>query len=184
MTAAPLFVVRHAPVSVRGICYGQSDVPTETDDALAAEAILAQLDGGDARSLERIWTSPWRRTRGVAAALAARLGLEVEEDTRLSELSFGVWEGRSYAALEAEDGARFAEWMRDWERAAPPEGERVADLVARIDAWRQSIGSRRGIAVTHAGPIRTLRALARGVGYSEVVGEPVEPLHVERLLFV
>jgi alpha-ribazole phosphatase len=183
VTAACLWVVRHAPVSVRGICYGQSDVPTETDDAAAAEAVLAQLEVSDARALERIWTSPWRRTRGIAEALGARMGVEIDVDPRLSELSFGVWEGRSYAALEADDGARFAAWMSDWEHAAPPGGERVADLVARLDAWRRSLGSRRGIAITHAGPIRTLRALARGVGHSEVVGEPVEPLHVERLVF-
>jgi alpha-ribazole phosphatase len=175
-----LWVVRHAPVSVRGVCYGQSDVATEVDDATAAERVHAQLLAGEV-TVARLWTSPWKRTRGLAAALGARLGLEVTVDARLSELAFGAWEGRSYAEIEASDGARFTGWMADWQRAAPPGGECVAELVARIDAWRLEAGAHGGLAITHAGPIRTLRALGRGVGYGDVAAEAVEPLALEAL---
>jgi alpha-ribazole phosphatase len=175
-----LWVARHAPVTVKGVCYGQCDVPTTLDALAAATTIAAELERvGALATVDRVWTSPWARTRPVAEALAARLGLPVSVDARLSELSFGAWEGRPYAELEASDGARFTSWMSNWETEAAPGGERVADLHARLSAWRSESPS--GLAVTHAGPIRMLRALARGTTYAAVVREPVEHLLPERI---
>jgi alpha-ribazole phosphatase len=105
----------------------------------------------------------------------------VEVDPRLAEISFGAWEGRPYAEIEANDGARFTAWMNDWERAAPPGGECVAELVSRLWEWQRACATskRSGIAITHAGPIRALRALLRGVEYGAVASESVEWLRVE-----
>ena len=38
-----LLVVRHAPVATKGLCYGQSDVPTTLDHDAACDTIAAQL---------------------------------------------------------------------------------------------------------------------------------------------
>jgi alpha-ribazole phosphatase len=174
-----LWWVRHAPVVVRGVCYGQSDVATTLDARGAADVVERELDGvRPAPALECLWTSPWERTRRVADEVGARRGLPVRVDARLSELSFGEWEGRTYAELEANDGARYAAWMAAWEIAAPPGGERVEDLVARVAAWARD---QRGpaLVLTHAGPIRTLRALARGLPYARLAGDPVPHLRVE-----
>jgi alpha-ribazole phosphatase len=177
-----VWVVRHAPVAATGLCYGQSEVRTTLDATAAADTIVRELEGlGALATLERIWTSPWDRTRSVAGVLGDRLGLPVEVDERLSELSFGAWEGRTYADIEATDHERFARWMASWETAAPPGGETLAQLLERIAAWRAGVTTG-GLAIAHAGPIRALRALARGVAYSAVVKEPVEHLRVEPLL--
>jgi alpha-ribazole phosphatase len=175
-------VARHAPVAVRGVCYGQSDVPTEIDHEAAAKRIVAQLAEAASAfpfAVGRIWASPWERTRGLAEALGARLATPVEIDPRLSELSFGRWEGGRYAEIEVSDGERFRAWMADWQRAAPPEGECIAELVLRVQEWRREVGERSGIAITHAGPIRALRALERGVEYEAVAAEAVEFLTLE-----
>jgi alpha-ribazole phosphatase len=182
VTEASLCVVRHAPVAVEGVCYGQSDVPVRVDAREATDAILAQLVRLDhLPRIDRIWTSPWRRTRDIAALLAERLALPLTVDPRLSELSFGVWEGRPYRDLEISDGARFTRWMTRWRDEAAPGGERLADLLERIDAWHGDVRSTGGsaLAVTHAGPIRALRAAARGVGYEVALRDPVAHLHVE-----
>ncbi len=168
-------------MNVSGVCYGQSDVPTAIEDEVAASAVLERLGAAAASGVERLWTSPWKRTRGVAEAVGARLGVAVEIDPRLSELSFGEWEGRRYAALEAEDPDRFAAWMADWQHAAPPGGERVADLVARVRAWREDARGKGGLAIAHAGTIRALRAMGRGCAYAEVVNERVAWLEPERV---
>jgi alpha-ribazole phosphatase len=183
VVARALWVVRHAPVAVRGVCYGQSDVPLEVDHAHAADRVLPQLGAAGLRPVMWVWTSPAERTRGLAEAIGQRLGARVEVDPRLAEIAFGAWEGRAYAEIEANDGARFTAWMNDWNRAAPPGGERVADLVARLEDWRQAraASDEVGIAITHAGPIRALRALLRGVEYAVVASEVVEWLRLERL---
>ncbi len=180
MKGPALVVVRHAPVAVEGICYGQSEVPTAIDPESAAEAIRAQLEAARVEA-GRVWSSPWARSRDAASALASRLGVPLAIDGRLSELSFGAWEGRAWSDMEG-DGA-FAAWMNDWRRAAPPGGESVDDLVSRVRGWRAEVraSGEAVVAVTHAGVIRALRADARGVDYAALVSEPVPPLRAERI---
>jgi len=181
VSGSGLWVARHAPVAVRGLCYGQHDIPVEVDHETGAARLAAQWEALGGAKVERIWTSPWERARGLAEALAARLGARVEVESRLAELSFGAWEGRPYAEIEVNDRERFHAWMADWEHLAPPEGESVPALVARIGQWRRAIEDHAGIAITHAGPIRTLRALARGVSYAAIVSEPVSWMDLERV---
>ena len=102
--APEIWVARHAPVAVRGICYGQSDVPLEIDHEPAADRILSQLAPSGLDGLACIWTSPMQRTRGLAETLARRLDARVEVDPRLAEIAFGAWEGRAYTEIEANDG--------------------------------------------------------------------------------
>jgi alpha-ribazole phosphatase len=177
-----LWVVRHPPVVATGICYGQSDVPLAVDVHTAAATILEAVRAAGI-AVERVLSSPWKRAHDVAAELAPALGVPHEVDARLSEMSFGVWEGRAFAEIETTDGERFFAWMNDWRRAAAPEGERVDDLVARADAFRRDHAARGGVvlAVTHAGLVRALRSIVRGVDYEAVVREAVPPLALERI---
>jgi alpha-ribazole phosphatase len=175
-----LFAARHAPVVVEGICYGQFEVPTRVDASAACAVLLDQL-GREQVHVTRVWASPWSRTRETAACVASRLEVPLVIDARLSELAFGEWEGRAYAELERT--APFQEWMRNWRDAAPPGGERLEDLVARVRAWRREVldAGEVALVVTHAGVIRVLRAEKRGVAYDEVLSEPVEGLRLERV---
>src|SRR5438132_453568 len=84
-------LVRHAPVAVKGLCYGQHDVPCEASASEAADLIEAAL--GEV-PLDEIWCSPWARAREPAAELARRRGLPLRCDERLAELSMGSFEGR------------------------------------------------------------------------------------------
>jgi alpha-ribazole phosphatase len=175
-----LLVARHASVTTKGICYGQSDVPVSLDDDLACKLVVGQL-AGLATSVARVWCSPWQRARGPAERVATKLGLPLTIDERLSELDFGAWEGRPYAELEAEP--TFQAWMSSWQSASPPGGERLEDLLRRVSDWRAEVllKGERALAITHAGVIRALRAQARRAAYADVVGEPVEPLRVESI---
>src|SRR5207237_6258753 len=84
----------------------------------------------------------------------------VQVETRLAELDFGSWEGRSWADLR---GATVDRWMRDPWQTRPPGGETVPEMTARIAAFRSELLSRSGkpaVVVTHAGVIRIWRSLA------------------------
>jgi broad specificity phosphatase PhoE len=175
-----LLVVRHARVTTKGLCYGQSDVPVSLDDEAACDLVVGQL-AAFATPVGRVWSSPWQRARGPAERVAAKLGVAHTIDERLSELAFGGWEGRPYAELETKPA--FQAWMASWQSAAPPGGERLDELLHRVRAWRDEVLARGelALAITHAGVIRALRAEARQVPYAEVIGEPVEPLRIETL---
>jgi alpha-ribazole phosphatase len=154
------------------------DVPTEIDDHAACEILAAQLEVSTT-PLARVWSSPWRRTRGPAELLAAKSSVPLSVDARLSELSFGGWEGRAYAALENDPA--FRAWMQNWRTHAPPGGERLDELLRRVSDWHAEARARgeTAVVITHAGVIRALRSEARGVPYEDVLPVTVEHLHVE-----
>jgi alpha-ribazole phosphatase len=178
MKRSTLYVVRHAPVGVKGVCYGQCDVPTTIDDEAASNEIVQQIVGAGV-SLEAVYASHVARTRPLAEAVARHLGIPAVIDRRIAELSMGAWEGMRFSDIEANDTARYWRWMEHWRDEAPPGGETAAELEERVGAWRREMDHREVLAVTHAGVIRVLRAHAEGVGFAEKVGEPVLHLVVE-----
>lgn len=178
-----IWLVRHAPVTVRGICYGQRDVPTIRTAIEAATIISAAWDLAGAPLCDELWSSPWQRTRSVAHALASRWGVPCRVDERLSELAFGDWEGRQFTEIENTDPARLSRWMANYETEAPPGGETLAQLEQRVRAWlreRRDEG-RTVLGITHAGVIRSVRAAAARVGYAAIASTPVEHLVPEKV---
>jgi alpha-ribazole phosphatase len=177
-----IWLVRHGPVAVSGVCYGQSDVPLVSTPSVDAETIAARCESAGA-SFGEIWTSPWDRTRSVALPLSSKWRVACHVDARLSELHFGEWEGRTYDEIERRDGERFGRWMRNYETDAPPGGERVEDLMNRVAGWlaERRANDRTVLALTHGGVIRAARAVERRSAYSAVVAESVEHLVPERL---
>ncbi|MDF2697506.1 MAG: Alpha-ribazole-5-phosphate phosphatase [Labilithrix sp.] len=190
-----LFVVRHAPAQLSGVCYGQIDVPVAPPADEAARAAIASLDalvppparpGPSTRTapFTSIVTSPSARTRTLAEAMARKLDMHPPRiDERLRELDFGRWEGRSWAELERDDGPAFTDWMTNWEHARVPGGEGVGDLMLRLEALLDE-HARAGaycLFVTHAGPIRVLRALLQKRTLGDVWSEGVPHLSVQLL---
>jgi len=178
-----IWLARHAPVAVQGVCYGQHDVPVAIEAEQAAERVISRWEALGHGGVPELWSSPWVRTRNVAEVLSRRWGAELHVDARLSELSFGEWEGRRFDDLEREDGPRFARWMCAFEVEAPPRGETVADLRMRLAAWVEERRRAEAVvlAITHAGVIRMARSLALGIAFADVVTQEVEHLAPERV---
>jgi alpha-ribazole phosphatase len=154
-----VLVVRHAKALQSGICYGQSEIEVEFPPSTAAERVVA-CHPELALHIEALWTSPLERAHHLAECLAELCHRELHVDHRLTETNFGDWEGYSWEDIYRSDGERFAQWANDPMRQAPPNGESGNDLAARVSAWARAIGTKKKVlAVTHAGPIRVLRAL-------------------------
>jgi broad specificity phosphatase PhoE len=178
-------MVRHAPVGVAGVCYGQRDVATTMDASSAAAVIEDALSRSGAPPWDEIWTSPWERTFLLAAALAERAGpgTVLGRDARLSELAFGEWEGLTYSEIETRDAARFSRWMLSYDSVAPPGGETADALVARVAHFLADVESsgKTVLAVCHAGTIRAARASRARTRFSSVAMTPVPFLSPEEL---
>jgi broad specificity phosphatase PhoE len=104
--------------------------------------------------------SPLSRARETMELLRAGLGLDpagYRTDARLAELSFGRWEGFTYADLRQQDGGprMLAERERDKWDFVPPGGESYARLLLRIAAWHSTL-ARDSVVVSHGGVARTL----------------------------
>lgn len=160
-----LVFVRHGRANgTHGRCIGHTDVPLSAAGARAMRALAASSpalgDAHDAITPVRIMSSDLQRAAASAGLLAQPWDLVIEHDARLREMHFGVWDGRPWSVIEAEDGARLRAWMRHWVTTRTPCGEGVRDVARRAASWldercRSSSGAGRTIiVVSHAGWIR------------------------------
>lgn len=174
-----IWAVRHAPVDAKGLCYGQSDVPVLVDPAVAARTVLAALD----LSPVFVVASPWARARDLGAAIAGDAGAELRIEARVSEASFGRWEGRAFAELERDEPAAMARWMASWTVEGPPGGESPAELQRRVSDCLDELRTLPGpvLVVAHAGVLRALRVLTRGIDWRDAMNESVGYLVPERV---
>ena len=138
-----IVLVRHAATSWSGRRYcGRSDPSLSTAGRAGARALADALAPTLARDV-LIVTSPARRARQTAAAIAAAAGVDgIEVDERWQEADFGIAEGRTFDELAALDPAIAAALAGgatdiDW-----PGGETAADLAARVAAAWADLGAR------------------------------------------
>ena len=150
-----LYLIRHPrPDVAPGICYGRSDLAL-AEDATSAAAALRPLLPEDLP----LFSSPLTRCRSLAAALHPAPQL----DARLLELDFGDWEMRAWADI---DRAALDRWAAAPQECAPPGGESIAALRARVADFLSHL-ARCGLAsaalVTHAGVMKVCAAEMLGL---------------------
>ena len=164
----PLFYfMRHGETdwNVEGRLQGQHDIPLNTvgyAQATACGEILRGLlarEGRDPKRFDYV-ASPLTRARKTMELVRAGLGLDTSDyrlDARLAELSFGRWEGLTFAELkrDAADVQALAAREHDKWGFRPPGGESYADLLVRVRQWQETV-ARDTIAVAHGGVARTL----------------------------
>jgi broad specificity phosphatase PhoE len=142
--------VRHGQTELNrgGRLQGRLDVPL-SELGLRQAAALGR--GFAAEPVTRVLSSPLRRACDTAVAIARGHGLEVEVDERLVELDYGEWDGRALADVPARD---WDVWRADPE-FAPPGGERLLDVTARVAAFTAAVvDPGLAIAVSHVSPIK------------------------------
>ena len=129
------------------------------DDPLSPRG-WAQMSAavGDFRDWQVIVSSPLARCAAFARELAERLDRPLEIAPEFVELSFGAWEGRGVAEINASDPVGLARFWRDPVACPIPAGEPVADFDRRIGhAWEAMLERHRGrhlLLIAHGGVIR------------------------------
>lgn len=155
-----LWLVRHAqPLVGAGICYGRLDMAADADaTAECAKNLAAQLPAGS-----RVVTSPLQRCEQLAHALhALRPDLAYKTDARLQEMDFGRWEGRAWQEISP---LELQAWTADFANyAVGHQGESVRAFMARVGSAVDALqGQGDTLWITHAGVVRAVELLARGV---------------------
>jgi len=163
-----LLAIRHAPVTVERIFYGQTDVPTTLTGAEAAAHIeSAVVEFAPAA----IWSSDALRCRVPAALLSKRLGVRHRIDERIREISYGEWEGRARADVPR---VEVDEWMADWQTRSPPGGESGAAFSERVAAWWRELEPGNHFLMAHAGVVHCLDVIAGGLVWEQTVEQPLD----------
>ncbi|MCM2579336.1 bifunctional RNase H/acid phosphatase [Streptomyces meridianus] len=129
-----------------------------------AEAAAAALAARG--TVQAVVSSPLRRCRETADAVAARLGLEVRVDEGLRETDFGAWEGLSFAEVRERYPDDLNAWLGSAKAAPTGSGESFASAARRIALSRDKLiaryAGRTVLLVTHVTPVKTLVRLALG----------------------
>ncbi|MEU3724378.1 bifunctional RNase H/acid phosphatase [Streptomyces sp. NPDC031705] len=128
--------------------------------AAVAEALAAR------GTVSAVVSSPLRRCRETAQAVADRLGLPVALEEGLRETDFGAWEGLTFAEVRERFPDDLQAWL-DSPRAAPTGGgESFTAVTRRVSAARDRLlaahAGRTVLLVTHVTPVKTLVRLALG----------------------
>jgi probable phosphoglycerate mutase len=162
-----LYFIRHGETdwNAEARLQGQQDIPLNARGRVQAarcgEIMREQLAREARQADEFVFiSSPLGRARDTMEATRTALGLSAagyRTDARLIELSFGDWEGCTYADLRKKPGGgrALAERERDKWNFVPPGGESYAQLLVRIAAWYASV-TEDVIVVSHGGVARTL----------------------------
>ncbi len=169
-----LLAIRHAPVTVERIFYGQTDVPTTLNASEAAVRIEHTVAEFAPRT---IWSSDAVRCQGPAALLSERFGVPHCVDQRIREMSYGDWEGRAWDAVPR---AEVDEWMDDWQTRYPPGGESITAFTERVAAWWQDLEPGNHFLMAHAGVVHCLDVVAGGLAWEETVENRLDFLQAKR----
>ncbi|MFB7240658.1 bifunctional RNase H/acid phosphatase [Streptomyces sp. NPDC056269] len=129
-----------------------------------AEAVAEALAARG--TIQEIVSSPLTRCRQTAAAVAARLGLDVRVEQGLRETDFGAWEGLTFGEVRERYPEDLDAWLASPKAAPTGGGESFATVARRVAATRDRLtaahAGRTVLLVTHVTPIKTLIRLALG----------------------
>jgi probable phosphoglycerate mutase len=163
-----LYYVRHGLTEWNraGRLQGNRDIPldqTGRAQAVGCGHILGDLfvrDGRTAAQLDYV-SSPLMRARDTMEIMRGTLGLDPAAyvvEPRLTEISFGEWEGLTYPEVMLRDPGVVAKREADKWEFFPPGGESYRQVALRVGAWYESL-TRDTVVCAHGGTGRALLAL-------------------------
>jgi len=166
-----LLLIRHGETDLAGRFCGQIDPALNRNGrrqvAIFAATLATQLAEELAPlQITRIISSPLRRARQTAEAIAQTLQLQVQFDAGLCEIGFGEWEGLHWTEIEARWPQEARRWAEEFPHRPAPGGETFGDFCRRIDTCFASLTANLrepAAIVTHRGVLQHL--LTRRFGF-------------------
>jgi len=168
-----LYLVRHGQTdwNAEMRLQGQQDIPLN-DFGRAQAAHNGQTLKTlikDPKSFDFV-ASPLGRTRETMEILLTELGLKKSTyriDQRVIEISFGDWEGSTFAELRVDHNDAVEERLANKWYFVQPNGESYQILCERVAPWLNDV-KRDTVVVCHGGVIRALLRLLTNVSTAEI----------------
>lgn len=163
-----IYFIRHGETdwNAEGRLQGQRDVPLNDLGRVQAEEAGAKLKAQVplVEDCDFI-ASPLLRTRETMEIARTAMGLHstyYRTDERLKELTFGAWEGFTWAEIVRREPKLSHQRERDKWNFVPPEGESYAMLALRVKPAIDGL-RRDTVMVSHGGVARVMIAMLGGV---------------------
>ncbi|NPA14530.1 MAG: histidine phosphatase family protein [Aquificae bacterium] len=165
-----LYLLRHGQSegNKKGLFQGSLDFPLSEE---GKNQVLQMANFLKTQSAKRdlIISSPQKRALESAQILQKVLGVPLEIDERIKEISYGVLEGKTLQ--EVENWKSYQLWLEN-PVANPLEGvEDFASIENRLGDFLKSLSSKEGerfLIVTHGGIIRALTCMVTDIGFSKM----------------
>jgi broad specificity phosphatase PhoE len=179
---ASILLIRHAAhVELGRILSGRRRDVALSNDGLEQAEIVADLLAVE--PLAAVYSSPRERAFYTARSIAEPHDLKVQIADALDEVDFGDWSGMSFDDLEGD--AAWSEWNEARATARPPNGESMAEAVARAAASLEVIAAGHAGAtiacVSHCDIIRGVIAHYLGLPLDNMLRFDADPASVSRL---
>ena len=146
----------------------------------AAEALAGE-------GIEAIFASDLARAFETAQAIAAVIDLPIRTDRALRERSFGIFEGHTYAEIDARWPGDAARWRRHEPAFQPDGGESLIEFSARavaaVTRIAESSLGRTILVVSHGGVLDCLYRAAAGLDLAAPRSWELGNAAINRLLF-
>ncbi len=161
-----LFLVRHAQseFNEKGIFQGKLDSDLTPLGFVQARLLASSLSK---EKIDRIISSPQRRAYKTALTVSDLLGVPLEVDERIREMSFGELEGKEFIAVAQEYGERIRRWLKNPIKNPLPTQESMKEFIERIESFLRDIESSKEesvCVVAHGGSLQALLCLSTGIG--------------------
>ncbi len=165
MHATRILAIRHGETAWNrdARIQGQLDIALNDTGRWQARRVAQALDD---EPIDALYASDLARARETAAAIAQRRGLALHTHPGLRERHFGVFQGRTWRELEQEHPDVVRAWKARVPEFAPPGGESLLALRARVERTFAELAERHPggqiVVVAHGGVLDILyRAAAR-----------------------
>lgn len=153
-----LILVRHGqtPWTRQRRYQGSTDIRLTAEGRREARATARRLKK---IPVDFLYASSLNRANETGRIIAGVLKRKMRTDSRLNELSFGEWEGKTAEELIRAKDPRFKRWAIG-KRTTPPGGESLSSLRKRVRSFLKEIVKRsdgKTVAiVSHGGPIKVM----------------------------
>lgn len=163
-----LYLMRHAEAASGGTLAGQAEYPLTAAgerQAMAWRPFFAE------NPVAAAWASPLSRARQTAELALGDARVPVTLVPELREISLGLWEGKSGAWAREHFPEAWAARGRDFCRAAPPGGESLLMLAARVlPAFRAILAE----AARYPASLLVAHQAVNRVILADIAGTPLE----------
>lgn len=139
-----ILAIRHGETAWNVDTRIQGQLDIGLNDLGRRQARQAAMQLAD-EALDAIYSSDLQRAHDTAQALAQRSGLTVQADAGLRERRFGVFEGKTFAEIDAQHPELALRWKRREPDFGAPGGETL------IEFYERCVTTATRLAAAHAG---------------------------------